>query len=279
MSQSEEKKQTLEPEGSSTKNDGGKPGHDKPLLRRVVVEGDPADKPAEEGPAAEAPPDATVDVDLPPEAADEAPKKPKKKTPAEKREERLKAEIDAIVEAGTYQAKYVPDPLIIRPMGSFVEIVSTAFAGLMERAETPPLDTFQTQVRDEHPDWHPDRIAGVAVQRYVGERGRLSVVAAAQISAESNLMYELAGLAVEHDREWAEKNLLPGEAMRITRAAIVIGEVRDYLGESLSILGTEVVEEDEDEEEATATTPAPSGDESAVPSSDSTSSGREDSSS
>ena len=280
MLQSEEKKPESGHEDSSTskvKTDGAK----EPLLRRVVVEAEPNEKPAGEVAADTPPPDVTLDVDVPPEVADEAPKKPKKKTAAQKRKERIEAEIDTIVEAGTYKAKYCPDPLLIKPMGPFVETVSTAFAGLMEKAETPPIDHFQTQVRDEHPDWHPDRVAGVAVQRYVGERGRLAVVAAAKISAESNLMYELAGLAVGEDRAWAETNLLPGEAMRITRAAIVIGEVRDYLGESLSILGTEVVEEDEDEDdkEATASTPAPSGAESAEPSSDSTASGPEGSTS
>lgn len=274
MSQSEGKKPESGPEESSTSEvtaDGAK----KDLLRRVVLEPEPNEKPAGEVAADTPPPDATLDVDVPPEVADEAPKKPKKKTAAEKRKERLEAEIDKIVEAGTFNAKYCPDPLVIKPMGPFVEVVSTAFAGLMEKAETPPIDHFQTQVRDEYPDWHPERVAGVAVQRYVGERGRLAVVAAAKISAESNLMYELAGLAVGQDRAWAESNLLPGEAMRITRAAIVIGEVRDYLGESLSILGTEVVEEDEDEDdkEATASTPAPSGAGSAEPSSDSTASG------
>jgi len=253
----------------------------KKLLRRVVVEAEPNEKPAGEA-TADAPPDITLDVEVPPEVADEVPKKPKKKTAAEKRKERIEAEIEKIVEAGTYNVKYVPDPLVIKPMGTFIEVVSTAFAGLMERAETPPIDHFQTQIRDEHPDWHPERVAGVAVQRYVAERGRMAVIAAAKVSAESNLMYELAGLAVGQDRAWAEENLLPGEAMRITRAAIVIGEVRDYLGESLSILGTEVVEEDEEEDdskEATASTPAPSGAESAEPSSDSTASGPEGSTS
>ena len=272
MSQSEEKKPESGPEDSSTseaKKDGA-----KALLRRVVVEGAP-EKPA--GGAAADAPTVSLEVDVPPEVADEAPKKPKKKTAAEKRKERIEAEIEKIIEAGSYKAKYVPDPLLIKPMGPFVEVVSTAFAALMEKAETPPIDHFQTQVRDEHPDWHPDRVAGVAVQRYVGERGRLAVIAAAKVSAESNLMYELAGLAVAQDRAWAEEHLLPGEAMRITRAAIIIGEVRDYLGESLSILGTEVVEEDEEEDEATASTPAPSGAGSAEPSSDSTASGPEDS--
>lgn len=274
MSPSEEKKLELEPADSSTSKGTG-------LLRRVVVEG-------EEGvPPAETPPDKIVKIEVPPPEDEKTtdpvikknakPKKPKKPNAAKIRADRLKAEVDKIIEAGTFNAKHVPDPLVIKPMGKFVEVVSVAFAGLMERSKTPPIDTFQTIVRDEHPDWHPDRVAGVAIQRFVAERGQISVVAAAKISAESNLMYELAGLAVEQDREWAESHLLPGEAMRITRAALEIGEVRDYLGESLSILGTEIMEED-DEKEDGVPTPSPSGDESEVPSSDSTASGQEDSS-
>jgi len=236
----------------------------------------------EEGAASpDTPPDRIVKIEVPPPDAPPAgddpviEKKPKKKSASTLRTERLKAEVDVIIEAGTFKAKHVADPLIIKPMGKFVEVVSVAFAELMEKAKTPPIDTFQSIVRDEHPDWHPDRVAGVAIQRFVAERGQLSVVAAAKVAAESNLMYELAGLAVEHDRDWAEKNLMPGEAMRITRAALEIGEVRDYLGESLSILGTEVVEE-VDEEEDGAETPSPSGVASEVPSSDSTASGTED---
>jgi len=239
---------------------------------------------ADEAPVEDTPPDATVTIEVPPPEEGKASdpviekKKPRPKTAARKRHDELNAQIAKIVEDGTYKAKHVADPLVIKPMGKFVEVVSVAFAELMERAKTPPIDTFQTIVRDEHPDWHPDRVAGVAVQRFVAERGQLSVVAAAKVSAESNLMYELAGLAVEEDRAWAESNLLPGEAMRITRAALEIGEVRDYLGESLSILGTEVVEEPEEEEDG-APTPSPSDGESEAPSSDSTGSDPEDSSS
>lgn len=275
MSPSEEKKHGSEPEGSSTSKHPA-----STRLRRVVVKEPAGGEPeTPEGGEPEAPPDATVAVEIPSEAPD-VPSTPKKKSASQLRTERLNAEIDKIVEAGTFQAKYVPDPLIIKPMGSFVEIVSTAFAGLMERAETPPIDHFQSQVRDEHPDWHPERVSGVAIQRFIAERGRLAVVSAAQISAESNLMYELAGLAVGHDREWAETNLLPGEAMRITKAGIIIGEVRDYLGESLSILGTEVVEEPEEEDaKAEAPTPEQSGAGSEAPSSASTDSDPKDSTS
>ena len=62
--------------------------------------------------------------------------------------------------------------------------------------------------------------------------------------------------------------------MRLVRAAIEIGEVRDYLGESLSILGTE---EEAAPEEEQKPTDGPSADESEGSSSDTTGSGPESS--
>jgi len=189
-----------------------------------------------------------------PTAEKEQRKKKRPLSPAAKRAKRIRAEIEVIIEAGTFKAKYLVDPLIIRPLGAFAAAVSSAFAQLMEKAESPPVDFFVGAVHAEHPDWHPDKITTVAIQRFVKERGRLSVIAAAVVSSDEHLMYKLAGLAVrlpndvEDSTKWAEDTLLPGEAMRIVRSALVIGEIPDFLGESLSILGTEE-EPDDDEDE------------------------------
>jgi hypothetical protein len=216
-------------------------------------------------------------------APDQAAKPAVKPKPsaAAKRAKVIKAEIAAIIDAGVISAKYASDPLVIKPLGLFAEAISTAFADMMELAESPPVDHFVVAVRAEHPDWTPDQITGVAIQRFVKERGRLAVVAAAKVSSEGNLMYKLAGLAVqlpddvEDSQEWAVKTLIPGEAMRIVRAAIVIGEIPDYLGESLSILGTETPDdtEDEEDEDGPAKPDVSPPDDSEGPSSDSTTSG------
>lgn len=260
MSQSGAKKLGSGPGASSTSKTDG------PILRRVVDAAGKSD---------ERLPDIQVNVPMPDV------KPPKKPTAAQKRAARIKAEIAKIIEAGTFKAKLAPEPLIIRPLGRFAERVSGAFAELMETAESPPLDHFTAMVRTEHPDWHPDRVTAVAIQRYVKERGRLAVVAAAKVASEGNLMYELAGLAVvlpkdiEDRKAWAEDTLLPGEAMRIVRAALEIGELRDYLGESLSILGTEEPEDEEEQKEDAPSRPAgQSPAESEELSSDSTTSGQ-----
>ena len=243
MSQSEEKKRESGPEGSSTPST---PGGAKVagLVRKVVQEDGP-----------ERAPDATLTKADVEKAF--TPPGPKKLSPAQIRAKRIKKEIEGLIESGTFNAKYHADPLVIKPLGAFAEVIGAAFAEMMATAESEPLDHFTAAVSAEHPDWHPDKVIQAAIQRFVRDRGRRAVIAAAKVSAEGCLMYELAGLSVVlpedtgDTKEWAEKTLLPGEAMRLVRAAIEIGEVRDYLGESLSILGTEEEAAPEEEQKPT----------------------------
>jgi len=257
VSQSEAKKHGSGRGGSPTSKGG------EPVVRRVVLEDGPAK------PAPRTPP---------------KPPKPKKDSAAKRRAAKIKAEIEQIMEAGSIKVKYLAEPLVLRPLGAFAEAISEAFARLMDSAESPPVDHFVASVRAEHPDWDAEAVTATAIQRFVRERGRKGVIAAAAVASEGNLMYRLAGLAVrlpegvEDPQKWAEDTLQPGEAMRIVRAAIELGEVRDYLGESLSILGTEEPDDDEDKS-GQEDTPPSSPDESAEPSSDSTTSGPESSSS
>ena len=275
MSQFEEKKRGSGPEASSTPDVIG--AKTQGLIRKVVVERGPLDKPSE------APPDVTLSAAEVAEAFEPKepgpPAKKKKPSPQEIRAKRIKKEIEGLIESGTYTTKYHPDPLVIKPLGAFAEVIGAAFSQMMAEAESEPLDHFTAAVSAEHPDWHPDRVLQASIQRFVRDRGRKAVIAAAHVASEGCLMYELAGLAVVlpedvgDTKEWAEKTLLPGEAMRLVRAAIEIGEVRDYLGESLSILGTE--EQAPEEEEPPTAAPSAGGSEG--PSSDSTGSGPESS--
>lgn len=125
--------------------------------------------------------------------------------------------------------------VLIDPMGPFVSAMSRAYGTYLERNQgARPLDEHMKDVQIAHPEWEPKEIAEAAAHRQDAQVSELVAGFMTDVLGTENLLYELAGLAVGHDKEWAEHTLYPDELLKIVDRASRIGRLEDYLGESIT---------------------------------------------
>jgi len=126
----------------------------------------------------------------------------------------------------------------IRPTGKFCDLITEGLSQVMVAAISQPLDEVLADIKSEHPDIGHEDALQLAKDHISAEWMANGNRAIAEVVGRGSLMYKLAAAAIGQEFEWTHEHLMPQDVKTIVTTAIKVGEVIEYLGESLTLLYT-----------------------------------------